>query len=94
MACAITRRVLLFAISLASIAAGLYVSYMAIHAIPKPDFDRLGSLSVPQMRGLLQLPDLTHSEPGTALYNAEHLLYMLVLIFAELCSPVFGTVVR
>lgn len=94
MACAKLQRVLLLAISLVSIASGIYVSYKAIHETPKPDFDRIGSESLAQLRGFLQLPDLTHSKPGTMLYDAEHLLLLLVGIFYELCSPLLGSAVR
>ncbi|WFD35988.1 hypothetical protein MCUN1_002859 [Malassezia cuniculi] len=91
MACATTQRILLLAISALSVALGVYVSYQAIHAPPKYDFDRLGALSVSQMRGLLRLPNLTNSEPGSLVYKTEHLLYLLVLIFAELCSTLIGS---
>lgn len=94
MTCVKSQRALLLAISLVSIASGVYVSYKAIHETPKPDFDRIGSESVAQLRGFLQLPDLTHSKPGTMLYDAEHLLLLLVAIFYELCSPLFGSAVR
>lgn len=77
-------------IALLSVATGLAVTYLAIHAPPKPQFERYGSYALDVIRKEVGLGKGRYL-PATHLYEEmEKFYYLLVRIFMDLCEKPFG----
>ncbi|WFD42579.1 hypothetical protein MPSI1_001225 [Malassezia psittaci] len=87
-----TRNMLLGAIAATSIVSGLYVTYMAIHAEPKPQFYAWGQQAMSALRRDLGLTPSGRffSSKSPMVAELEKYYLLIVRIFQDLTSTTFG----
>ncbi|WFC98492.1 hypothetical protein MYAM1_001220 [Malassezia yamatoensis] len=87
-----TRNVMLGAIAATSIVSGLYVTYMAVHAEPKPQFYAWGQQALSALRRDLGLTPSGRffSSKSPMIADLEKFYLFLVRIFQDLVSTPFG----